>query len=380
MGAPEGKPAARGTAEWALRERVKELTCLYGIATVDKREGFDVSAKMQAIADLLPPAWQFPDFCSARIVVDDEVFLSSRFEESSHRLSAEVAIDGAARGRVDVSYKEPPSSQGDGLFLVEERSLIQEVARQVGLILERHEAERQRAHLEEQLRRADRLAMIGELAAGVAHELNEPLVAVLGYAELMQQSFGLPDRTAKDLEKIIKASLHAREVVRKLLTFARQAPAEKAPVDLNQAVRDAMLMLEARLRSGKVKAIFKAAESLPPVLADPGQLQQVILNLCVNAMQAMPEGGGMEVRTGRLDGGVMLRVSDTGDGMSEEVQQRLFTPFFTTKQVGQGTGLGLSVVHGIVAAHGGTIQVQSSLGKGSAFEVVLPAAVSVDGR
>jgi len=362
----------RGTAEWALGERVKELTCLYGIAKVAERAPLPFPDKIQAIVELLPAAWQFPDRCAARVTLDAEVFTSAGFAEGAHRQTAEVAAAGRPRGLVEVFYRGDPPMADEGPFLAEERNLIHEVARQVGLVLEAHEAERGRARLEEQLRRADRLALVGQLAAGVAHELNEPLVAILGYAELMQQSFGLPDRTARDLEGIVKASLHAREVVRKLLLFARQAPAEKVPTDLNQVVRDALLMLETRLRKGEVKAVFKSAPGLPPLLADASQLQQVVLNLCVNALQAMPDGGTLEIRTGRRDGGLTLVVSDTGVGMGEEVRRQLFTPFFTTKGVGQGTGLGLSVVHGIVTGHGGSLHVESAPGKGTWFEVSFP--------
>jgi len=368
------KAKSRGTAEWALRERVKELTCLYGIATADKREGGSLPGKMAEIVKLLPPAWQFPEICGARITFDGEPFVAGCFREGWPCQEAEIVVEGMTRGRVEVSYDGDPPEFDEGPFLDEERSLIKEIARQLGLIIECHESEEQKKKLEEKLRHADRLAMIGQLAAGVAHELNEPLVAILGYAELMQQSFGLPDRTAKDLERIVKASLHARDVVKKLLVFARQAPAQKSPVDLNQVVRDALLLLETRLRKSEVKTVFKSSSNLPGIMGDPGQLQQVILNLCVNALQAMPEGGDLEIHTLSDGRGVLIRVSDNGCGMSEEVKNNIFTPFFSTKGVGSGTGLGLSVVHGIVIEHGGSISVKSLPGKGSSFEIVFPAA------
>ena len=370
MGAAVEK--AQGSAEWALRERVKELTCLYGISKVAEQNGLSLPQKIQAIVDLLPAAWQHSGQCVARITLDGEAFISEGFAEGRHCQRAEVTAEGGKRGLVEIYYLEDPPEADEGPFLAEERSLIGEVARKVGSVLEAHEAEAGRARLEEQLRRADRLALVGQLAAGVAHELNEPLVAILGYAELMQQSFGLPDRTARDLAGIVKASLHAREVVRKLLLFARQAPSDKAPVDLNQVVRDALLLLETRLRKGAVKAIFKSTPGLPPLPADASQLQQVVLNLCVNALQAMPEGGTLEIRTGARDGALTLAVSDTGSGMGEEVLRQLFNPFFTTKGVGRGTGLGLSVVHGIVTGHGGTLHVESAPGKGTRFEILLP--------
>lgn len=359
--------------ERALKERVKELTCLYGIAQVAERRTLELGQKLQAITNLLPAAWQFSELCSARLTLDGETFASPAFLEGAHRQAADVTIAGRPRGWVEVFYRGDPPVADEGPFLAEERSLIREVARQVGLVVEAHEAERAGAQMAEKLRRADRLALVGQLAAGVAHELNEPLVAILGYAELIQQSFGLPDRTARDLAGIVKASLHAREVVRKLLLFARQAPVEKSSVDLNQVVRDALLMLETRLRQGDVKTVFKAAPELPRLLADASQLQQVVLNLCVNALQAMPDGGALEIRTGRRDGGLTLAVSDTGRGMNEVVLHQLFTPFFTTKGVGQGTGLGLSVVHGIVTGHGGSLHVESTPGQGTRFEVFLPS-------
>lgn len=365
----------RGTAEWALRERVKELTCLYGIATADKLESASLSGKMSEIVKLLPPAWQFPEICGARITFDGELFVAGCFREGGHCQEAEIVVEGITRGKVEVSYDGDPPAFDEGPFLKEERSLIKEIARQLGLIIECHESEEQKRKLEEKLRHADRLAMIGQLAAGVAHELNEPLVAILGYAELMQQSFGIPDKTARDLDRIVKASLHARDVVKKLLVFARQAPTEKIPTDLNQVVRDALLLLETRLRKSEVKTVFKSSSNLPEIMGDPGQLQQVVLNLCVNALQAMPEGGSLMIETLPDARGVVMRVSDTGAGMSEDVKNNIFTPFFSTKGVGSGTGLGLSVVHGIVVEHGGSVGVESAPGKGSSFEIVFPAGV-----
>ncbi|MBZ0090149.1 MAG: PAS domain-containing sensor histidine kinase, partial [Thermoanaerobaculia bacterium] len=340
MGPPAGplENGSRREIERALEERVKELTCLYGIAQVAERGSLELEQKVRAIVELLPAAWQFSEQCSARIVLDGREFPATGFVEGRHLQSAEVVAAGRPRGFVEVSYRGDPPPADEGPFLAEERSLVREVARQVGLVLEARETEQRRIQLEEKLRRADRLALVGQLAAGVAHELNEPLVAILGYAELIQQSFGLPDRTARDLAGIVKASLHAREVVRELLLFARQTPVERASVDLNQVVRDALLMLETRLRKGEVKAVFRAAPALPPLLADASQLQQVVLNLCVNALQAMPEGGNLEIRTGTRPGGLTLAVADTGAGMTDEILRHLFTPFFTTKDVGQGTG------------------------------------------
>jgi two-component system, NtrC family, sensor kinase len=358
--------------EWALRERVKELTCLYGIARAERTPGLSLSELLQQIVELLPPAWQFPEVATARIRLDGIEVVSRNFREGPFRQAAEIRFLDERRGEVEVFYLEPRPEADEGPFLADERSLIDDVAWQVGLIRQRRQSEEERARLEEQLRSADRLASVGRLAAGVAHELNEPLAAILGYAELIGQNFGLPDSTSRDLGQIVKGALHAREVVQKLLVFARRVPPERRPVQLNQVIRDALLLMRARCARAGVRVALQAHPELPEVVADPNQLQQVVLNLCVNAVQSMSRGGTLRVSTAPAPEGVQLTVQDDGVGMTEEVRSHIFTPFFTTKAVGQGTGLGLSVVHGIVTGHSGSIRVDSQPGKGTRFEVLLP--------
>jgi len=265
----------------------------------------------------------------------------------------------------------PPADEGP--FLKEERSLIDEVARQVGFIIERREDEEEKARLQQQLRHADRLATIGQLAAGTAHELNEPLGSVLGFAELIKNSHRLPKQARSDLEKIIEAALHAREVIRKLMIFSRQMPTQRAAVHLNELVEKGLTFLESRCAKEGIRMVREMDRDLPEIVGDASQLHQVLVNLVVNAIQAMPHGGTLTVRTLKRNGEAELVVEDTGTGMSEEILKQIFVPFFTTKQVGQGTGLGLAVVHGIVTAHGGTIEVESKVGKGTRFRVRLPA-------
>jgi signal transduction histidine kinase len=177
---------------------------------------------------------------------------------------------------------------------------------------------------------------------------------------------------ATDLNKIVVASLHAREVVKKLMLFARQTPPSTAAVNLNQIVDQSLYFLEARGSRQEITVVRQLDPRLPDVIADPSQLQQVLVNLVVNALQAMPNGGTLTIRTGQAGGCVVLEVDDTGVGMSDEIKGRIFLPFFTTKDIDQGTGLGLAVVHGIVTAHGGTVRVDSTPGRGSRFTVELP--------
>ncbi len=363
---------AHQRAQWALRERVKELTCLYGIARIVEQPGLAFDDVLQRIVGLLPSAWQYPDATAAAITFDGRRQANPGFRADVQRQSAAIAVRGESRGIVEVTYLEEKPNTHEGPFLAEERSLIDEVARQVGLWIERREGQEEKARLQRQLRHADRLATIGQLAAGVAHELNEPLGGILGVAQLARKSPGLPAQADADLEKIVNASLHAREIVRKLLIFARQMPAAKTKVDLNRVVTEGLYLVEARCATEGIHVERDLDPVLAGIVADPGQLQQVLLNLAVNGIQAMPGGGRLTIRTRNRPGGVVLSVEDTGTGMDEETLREIFNPFFTMKEVGQGTGLGLSVVHGIVTSHGGMIRVESNLGRGSRFDVDLP--------
>jgi signal transduction histidine kinase len=240
--------------------------------------------------------------------------------------------------------------------------------------VERRETEEEKDRLQEQLRHADRLATIGKLAAGVAHELNEPLGSILGFAQLAKKSAGLPSQAVQDLDRIVSASLHAREVIRKLMLFARQMPPRRSRLDLNRVVKEGLYLFEARCARQKIELALSLEADLPEVYADPTQLTQVLTNLVVNAVQAMPGGGKLSVETRADAEAVILRIEDTGKGMSPEVKKQIFLPFFTTKEVDRGTGLGLAVVHGIVTAHQGTIRVDSQVGRGTRFEIRIPLA------
>jgi two-component system NtrC family sensor kinase len=356
----------------ALRERVKELTCLYGIAQIAGRPGISLDQILQSVVELLPSAWQYPEIASARIKLDNAVYQTARFQEAGQKQAADIVVGDRLRGAVEIVYAEQKPELDEGPFLKEERNLIDEVSRQIVLIIERRQAEEDKLNLYAQLRHADRLATIGMLAAGIAHELNEPLANILGFAQLTKKCSGVPTRVMEDIEKIETASLQAREIIQKLLVFARQRPPRKTRVNLNQVVQDSLYLLEARCAKEGVGLTQILCPDLPEITADSAQLSQVVVNLVVNALQSMPGAGRITVRTRFFDGGVHLVVEDTGAGMSKEVIEKIFVPFFTTKDVGQGTGLGLPVVHGIVTAHNGSIKVDSEVGLGSRFEIRLP--------
>jgi len=362
----------------ALRERVKELSCLYRINQIFEESTGSPDEVFQRIVELLPPAWQYPEITSARIVVDGRQFVSRGFKEGFQRQAAEVIVGGRACGVVEVVYAERRLPRDEGPFLKDERSLLDAIARQIAVIVEHQQAEEERVRLQKQLMHADRLATIGQLAAGVAHELNEPLSSILGFAQLLERGSGMPEGARQDIQKIVTASLHAREIIKKLLLFARQTPTFRGPVHINDVVLGAIDLFRHHFEKEGIELVCVPCPEMPVLTADAGQLTQVLVNLVVNAVQAMPEGGKLTVRTHTQDGNVVCIVEDTGVGMTEEVQDRLFVPFFTTKEVNQGTGLGLPVVHGIVTSHGGTIAVRSTPGQGTTFTVRLPIDAAFD--
>jgi len=363
--------------EASLQERIKELTCLYGITQHIMQEHDSKDEIFQGIVEHIPPAWQYPEITVGRIIIDDRVYTTSDFIKAHHKLTSDILIDGEKRGGVEVIYKKSiPKVSGESFFLKEERSLIDAIAKQVALILERQEVEEERKKLQEQLIHSDRLATIGQLSSGIAHELNEPLNNILGLGQLMEQAPKTPAQFEKDIKEIIAQSLHAREIIKKLMLFARQVPPQKIRVTLNQVIEDGLYLLESRCANSDIELIRVLSPDIPEITADPSQLNQVLVNLVVNAIQAMPDGGRLTIETESDKEHVKLVVKDTGIGMSKEVLEQIFVPFFTTKDIDQGTGLGLPVIHGIIASHGGTIEVESTEGKGTLFEVRFPVKSS----
>jgi len=369
-----GVALAHGDAQVDLRERVKELTCLYSIARLAAQHDLSTNEILQDIVKVLPPAWLYPEIAHARISLNGASFSTPGFREGRYQQQADILISGKRRGSVEVVYVEERPELDEGPFLREERALLDAIAEEIGNILTRRQSEQDKLNLEEQVRHADRLATIGQLAAGVAHELNEPLGSILGFAQLAKKCPGLPHQAELDIEKISNASLLARDIVKKLLIFARQMPPQKIKVNVNQLVEEVLNFFKSRCALEGVELICSLSPDLPRVDADLSQLNQVVINLIVNALQAMPQGGDLKIQTLYEENQVLLIVEDTGIGMNDEVLEKMFTPFFTTKEVGEGTGLGLPVVHGIITSHGGSVRVRSKVGQGTRFEIQLPTA------
>jgi PAS domain S-box-containing protein len=236
----------------------------------------------------------------------------------------------------------------------------------------------QRKKMQEQLMVTDRLASIGELVSGVAHEINNPLTGVIGFSEMLMEK-ETPDDVKEDLEIINREAKRTANIVRNLLTFARRHPEEKQSVNINEIIQEVLNLRAYAQKVHNIDVRTHFAKNLPQITANSFQLKQVFINLIINAEYFMTEAHGegtLTITTERIRKNIRVSFADDGPGITEENLNRLFNPFFTTKEVGKGTGLGLSICHGIVTGHGGKIYAESELGKGATFIVELPIADS----
>lgn len=237
-----------------------------------------------------------------------------------------------------------------------------------------------RSELESRLVQADKLSSIGLLAAGVAHEVNTPLAVISTYAQMLAKQVSGDDQKSKLLEKIAKQTFRASEIVNSLLNFSRTSSTDFADVEVNRIIRETHSLIEHQLEKAGVRSELSLDDSVPRVKGSVGKLQQVFLNLFLNARDAMPSGGVLAVRTWADGKSLHVEIADTGVGIPSENLARIYDPFFTTKAPKKGTGLGLSVTYGIVREHGGTIEVESESGRGTRFVIELPLARAESAR
>ncbi len=305
-----------------------------------------------------------------------------------HERVEEIQKKGRIIFETEIFHKDGaviPVEMHSQIIEVDGRKLVLNV---ISDITERKKAENEKAQMEQQLHQNQRLESVGRLAGGVAHDLNNMLTPILGFGELLQVKTNSDEERREYLEEIMKAGRRARDLVRQLLAFSRKQTLEFKTIDLNILLKDFEKLLRSTIRED-INIRLIPAESLPLIHGDVGQVEQVVMNLVVNAQDAMPDGGVLTIETTlvELDESyaaehaevtpgpyIMLAVSDTGHGMDAEISKHIFEPFFTTKDKDKGTGLGLSTVYGIVKQHGGNIWVYSEPGKGTTFKVYLPVS------
>jgi len=416
----EGKPVAtrgifrditeRKMAEHKLKERVKELNCLYGIAKIAQRPRITLDELYQEVINLLPKSWQYPEITCARIIINGKEFKTKNHRETEWKQSSDIMVHGAKAGDVEVSYLEERPELDEGPFSKEERQLIDAVAERLGRITERKRVEQALQEKNEQLdvqneelrvqgeelmarhqelvetteeaARANRLK--SEFLANMSHELRTPLNVIIGFSQLLTDEVPgeINDEQRQCLDDVLESGQHLLNLINEVLDLARiesgrtaLKPETVVLADIIKSLTRSMLPI---LRPRKQSLDVEIEEGLPPICADRGKLGQVLRNLVTNSSKFTPDGGKLEIKATSEDGWCRVSVIDNGIGIKKEDKERIFEPFcqldYAPTNGKSGTGLGLSVVKQIVEKHGGQVWVESEYGQGSQFTFTLPQA------
>jgi len=301
----------------------------------------------------------------------DQLF-DARMVEMIRGTPAEGAAEGAAYYRVPMATRHEPSRR---LLVNVGATPLRDSHAQVAGTIVIVEDISTRVQLEEQLQISEKMASIGLLAAGVAHEVNTPLTGISSFTQMLLENANADDPKTQVLEKIERQTFRAAKIVNGLLNLARPAQIDAGPCDIHAVINDVLSLLEHQFRTGSIQVRKELAGNAPIVQGIEHKLQQVFLNLFLNARDAMPSGGWLTIVTRDDRTGAVIEIGDTGSGIPAEQLSRIYDPFFTTKEIGKGTGLGLSITYGIVQEHGGTITCDSQVGQGTRFSIRLPLAI-----
>lgn len=353
--------------EAALKERIKELTCLYEVSSIIVNADLEqIAETLTAISHSLKRAFQYTDQTGISITTNLGAYATGDTVYETI-ISSPIKLFNQDAGHITAGLNAL-----DCKFLDEEQQLLNTVALKIGSLLERLEIQRNETSLKRQMEHADRLNILGELTAGIAHELNTPLANILGFAELLQQDKNLSSDSVNDVQKIIKNAIFSREVVKKLMFFACEMPQEMQVMDIVASIKDAVNLLDASFKKAHVRCCLKLPDHELFIKADRIQFTQVIFNLAINAIYFSAPHSTVTISTTQKKDFVYLKVTDQGSGLTKAAAEKLFQPFFSTKPTGDGAGLGLSVVHGIVTSHRGTIKAENNTKRGTTFTIKLP--------
>ncbi|QLG44955.1 sensor histidine kinase [Costertonia aggregata] len=359
------------TTEQKLKERIKELTCLYEVTSLIVNCDYDnVKTALKGIVQCLKQAWQFDSDTYVVLKTGEYIIKTAKKENTYVFLESPITIFNKAQGSIKVGYPVPKYTLQD--FLKEEQQLLDNICLEVGNLLERKEIKENEVRVRRQVEQSDRLRILGEITAGIAHELNTPMANILGFTELLKDRVKNDAQAVKDLDKIINNTIFSREVVKKLMFFACEMPQEKETVNIVPIIEDAIDLMRTTLRQNGVACKLITSKKSVPLRIDRIQLTQVLFNLIVNAVYFSPEESTILVEVYEETNKVVLKIADEGCGISPKKAPHIFEPFYTTKPIGEGSGLGLSVVHGIVQSHHGKISCTQNTPTGTIFTIEFP--------
>ncbi|TDU40288.1 phospho-acceptor domain-containing protein [Gelidibacter sediminis] len=359
------------STEDQLKERIKELTCLYNVSSyIANCNLYDLDPTFKAIAASLKAAILYNEEAFVEMKLGDTVVCAGqRLKDQVFILSA-IKVFNLPFGSIKIGYSKEKYNQN--VFLTEEKQLLKTVASEIGNLIERKQIIEKEELRKRQMERADRLAILGEITAGIAHELNTPLASILGFSELLKERFINDNNALQDLDKIMNSAIFSREVVKKLMFFSCEMPHHMQLVNINPIIIEAINLLKPNFSKKGLECRLAFNEDDIFLRVDAIQLTQVIFNLVINAIYFSPKNGIIDVNVSNQPKEVVLHISDEGKGIPKEISEHIFNPFYTTKPVGEGSGLGLSVVHGIMKSHRGTIKHSFNKPKGTVFTLTFP--------
>src|SRR5690606_114638 len=280
-----------------------------------------------------------------------------------------IVVFNEPNGSIEVRY--PANRYKEADFLEEEVKLLSNVCLEIGNLIERKQIKEKEELIRKQMERSDRLTILGEITAGIAHELNTPLTSIIGFTELLDEHIK-DELVQSDLSKIKENALFCREIVKKLMFFACEVPQQIQEILLYPALQYVLNLLSPAFKKKDVSASLKMEDTLIGIKADEIQLTQVLFNIIMNALYYSPPKTTVDIRAGKGQKGIVILIEDQGPGIDEALSDKIYEPFYTTKPVGEGSGLGLSVVHGIMSSHKGSISFYPNIPNGTVFELCFP--------
>lgn len=352
-----------------LKEKVKELTCLYEISKTISQANCVNNEILNNIIFSTKKAWRNNDDAVVEIQTLDYGIATENTLEETIFQSSPIYIAKKESGYIKVHYPKNKYTEDD--FIEDEQKLLDTIALEIGNFIEKYQVLEKKAMLRRTLERMDRLTLLGEMTAGIAHELNTPLGNILGFAELIKDHNTDPDIDS-DISTVINSVIYSREIVKKLMCFSCEMPQQLQIQEIKPIIAFALSFLKANFQRKEIKTEITFSNDKQTAKIDSVQLTQVLFNLLINAIYASPEKSTIKINVENDLDYVFLSIADQGSGIAEETKPKIFDPFFTTKPTSDGCGLGLSVVHGIVKNHNGEITLKDNHPSGAIFIIKLP--------
>ena len=357
------------STEHKLKERIKELVCLYETTNTLNQRELSIEDLLRRLSVIIKNGMRFVEECTVEILYKEHHVYTQKINFKTILIKENITYNESSYGYIKVHYPSEKFTGND--FLNEEIKLLFKINAEMCNFLENKENREKEEQLKRSIERNDRLSILGEITAGIAHELNTPLGNILGFAELIKGENN-KKTIDNDISKIINAAIYSREIVKKLMFFSCEMPQNKEIVPIKPIIKQAVLLLGPNFKKASIACQINFKNSNIKAQIDEIQLTQVMFNILINAIYVSPIDSTIIIDVYSEENNFIIEIKDFGTGVKKEIKDKIFEPFFTTKPIGEGSGLGLSVVHGIIKSHHGEISVKKNKPKGTIFKISLP--------